>query len=362
MNLKIKTYKLQTLLNRAMKGSSLNKMIPLTNLMLLKVKDNTLTAVTTDATNYLYVSMEDEFTEDFEVVVMTDLFVKLVSKLTSEYVEMSVDNDVLTVVGNGEYKIELPLDEEGNLISYPDPADTFNAVSSFRIKRDDIQKILMTAKASLSTETDAMCYTGYYVGDRIVTTDTEVMCGINRDIGFSDNSVLIYASTMDLLDLMSEAIIDCSIDDNNGILFKTKNCTVCGKVMDCVDDFQIDVISDLLALDFTSTCTFKKFELMQVLDRVSLFVGVYDKNCVYLTFAEDGLLVQSMQTNSSEVLKYVSIDNFKVFTCCIDVEMLKAQIKAYTSDLVELQYGRDNAIKLVDGDTVQIVCLQDDIR
>ena len=167
---------------------------------------------------------------------------------------------------------------------------------------------------------------------------------------------------MDLLDLMSEAIIECSIDDDNGILFKTKNCTVCGKVMDCVDDFQIDVISDLLALDFTSTCTFKKFELTQVLDRVSLFVGVYDKNCVYLTFTEEGLLVQSMQTNSSEMLNYVSVDDFKSFTCCIDVEMLKAQIKAYTSDLVELQYGRDNAIKLVDGDTVQIVCLQDDVR
>lgn len=362
MKLKIKTYVLQTLLAKAVKGASLNKMIPLTNLMSIKVAEGVLTITTTDATNYLYVSVTDEFEEDFEVVVMTDLFVKLISKLTCEFVEMTVADDVLTVVGNGEYKIELPLDEEGNMIKYPNPAEEFKSTYSFTIKREDIQKILMTAKASLSVETDAMCYTGYYVGDKIVTTDTEVMCGINRDIGFSNNSVLIFPSTMDLLDIMSDAEIECGVDADNGILFRTSNCTVCGKVMDCVNDFQIDVISDLLELDFSSTCKFDKLALLQVLDRVSLFVGVYDKNCVYLTFTENGLLVQSMQTDSSETLKYASVSNYKSFTCCVDVEMLKAQIKAYTSSLVELQYGRDNAIKLVDDDTVQIVCLQDDLR
>ena len=161
---------------------------------------------------------------------------------------------------------------------------------------------------------------------------------------------------------MTDAEIRVSLDDNNGIMFVTGNCVVCGKVMSCVDDFQIDVISELLEQDFPSACVFSKSEFLQVLERVSLFVGMYDKNCIYLTFTENGLLVQSKQTNSSETLKFVSARNFKTFTCCIDVEMLKTQIKAYTDDNIELQYGRENAIKLVDGDTVQIVCLQDDIR
>ena len=364
MYLEIKTYKLNNLLTKAVKGASMNKMIPLTNLMSISAKDDRLTIITTDATNYLYVSEADEFEGDeFEVVVVAELFVKLISKLTSEYVELTMEEDeVLTVKGNGEYKIELPLDEEGNLIKYPNPAESFDPTYNFKIKRDDIQKILMTAKASLSTETDAVCYTGYYIGDRIVTTDTEVMCGINRDIGFSKSSVLIFASTMDLLDIMTDKLVDCSTDNNNGILFRTSNCTVCGKVMDCVDDFQIDVISDLLEMDFDSTCKFKKFELMQALERVSLFVGVYDKNCVYLTFTEDVLCIESMRDNSVETLKYESLENYKSFTCCVDVEMLKTQIKAYTSDYVVMQYGRDNAIKLVDDDTVQIVCLQEDLR
>lgn len=362
MELKIGALKLQSLLVKALKGSSMNKMIPLTNFVSISVKDGEMVITTTDATNYLYIKSAIDFDGDFNVVVEADILHKLISKITCDYVELLVDDGVLTVVGNGTYKIELPLDEEGNTIKYPNPAESFNVVRSFKVKRDDIQKILMTAKASLSEETDALCYTGYYIGDRIVTTDTEVMCGINRDIGFSNESVLIYASTMDLLDLMSDTAIECSVDSDNGIMFKTANCVVCGKVMDCVNDFQIDVISDLLGLDFESTCKFKKHELMDALERVSLFVGVYDKNCVYLTFTEEGMLIQSMQTNSTETLKYESVDNYKSFTCCIDVEMLKTQIKAYTSEIIELQYGRDNAIKLLDDDTVQIVCLQDDLR
>ena len=362
MNLKIKTYVLQNMLNKAVKGASMNKMIPLTNLMSIRVADKVITIETTDATNYLYVSDTIDSEGELNVVVMADIFCKLISKLTSEYVELSVDDDILTVIGNGKYKIELPLDDEGSLVKYPDPIKKFDSTYSFAIKRDDIQKVLATAKASLSTSTDAICYTGYYISDKIVTTDTEVMCGINRDIGFSTNPVIIFPSTMDLLDLMSDTQIQCSYDDNRSIVFTTKNCSVYGKVMDCVDDFQIDEISGLLEQDFDSTCTVKRQELLNVLDRVSLFVGAYDKNCVYLTFTDDGLNVQSMQTNSSETLNYASVINFKSFTCCIDVEMLKSQIKAYTSDSVDIQYGRDNAIKLVDGDTVQIVCLQEDNR
>ena len=75
-----------------------------------------------------------------------------------------------------------------------------------------------------------------------------------------------------------------------------------------------------------------------------------------------GLCIESMRDNSVETLKYESLENYSSFTCCVDVEMLKTQIKAYTNDYVVMQYGRDNAIKLVDDDTVQIVCLQEDLR
>lgn len=60
MKLQIKTTKLQEMLARAIKGASNNKLIPLTSLIAISLKDGELTLITTDATNYLYVRDDAE--------------------------------------------------------------------------------------------------------------------------------------------------------------------------------------------------------------------------------------------------------------------------------------------------------------
>ena len=59
--------------------------------------------------------------EDFYVVVQVEQFSKLIGKMTCETISLEVNDGILNVKGNGDYKIELPLDEEGNTIQFPDP-------------------------------------------------------------------------------------------------------------------------------------------------------------------------------------------------------------------------------------------------
>jgi hypothetical protein len=101
---------------------------------------------------------------------------------------------------------------------------------------------------------------------------------------------------------------------------------------------------------------------MQLLDRLSIFVSAYDKNGIFLTFTQEGLQIDSKQSNSSELVNYIESSNFKPFTCCIDIEMLSSQVKANTSDSIEIYYGKDSAIKLQEGNTTQIIALLDDDR
>ena len=125
MKLALKTEKLKEMVSRAVKGVGNNKLIPLTSLMAIEVKDNKLTLITTDATNYLYVCEDKIVADDFYVVVDANVFSKLISKMTCENVTLEVSSGiwVLNVKGNGNYKIELPLDENGEPIKYPDPVD-----------------------------------------------------------------------------------------------------------------------------------------------------------------------------------------------------------------------------------------------
>ena len=360
MKLTTNTSTLQTMVAKSMKGASCNKMIPLTSLMAIQLKDHTLTLITTDATNYLYVKADKIDGDDFYVVVQAEMFSKLISRLTCEKVSIELKENALNVKGNGSYSIELPLNEEGELIVYPDPlAKAEGLEEQDDINLSTIRLILNTAKASLAETNEVPCYTGYYVGDSIVSTDTYKICGI--DIALFAKPALISPETMNLLDLLSDEKIKV-FRKGNTIVFESHDCDVYGKTMDSLEDFQIDVISDLLNQEFCSSCKVSKDSLLQLLDRLSLFVSAYDKNGIYLTFTREGLQSDSKQANSSELLPYVESANFKDFTCCIDIEMFRSQVKANTGSTINIQYGEDNAIKMTDGNVTQIVALLEDDR
>lgn len=357
MKVTLNTTKLKEMVARAIKGVGNNKLIPLTSLMAIELKDSVLTLITTDATNYLYIKEDKVVGDDFYVVVDANQFSKLVSKMTSENITLSVKENVwiLEVKGNGNYRIELPLDENGQPIKYPDPNSSLTAVKDCgTVNRTTIQVILDTLKPSLALTLENPCYTGYYVGDRVVATDACKIADMNVEL--FDEPTLISSEMMDLLAVMSAEKI--KVDRvNDSLVFSTPDCIVYGKVLDGIDDFAIDAITELVNTEYNSCCKVSKNVLLQVLDRLSLFVGPYDKNAIILTFTKDGLQISSLATSGVEMVSYTGSDNFTEFTCPIDVNMFMQEVKAIQSDVIELYYGDDNAVKLVDGNITIIVAL-----
>lgn len=359
MKLQMNTEKLKDMVSRAIKGAGNNKLIPITSLLAIEAKNDKLTLITTDATNYLYIVENKVVADDFYVVVDANLFSRLVSKLTCDNVILEIDNNILKVNGNGNYKIELPLDENGDLIKYPDPVAKLD-LSTAKVKvinRSTVQVILDTLKSALAVTIENPCYTGYYVGQNVVATDTYKIASMA--IPMLDEPKLISPEFMDLLSVMTTEKIELYVI-NGDIVCSAPDCVVCGKFMEGLEDYAIDAIMELVNTSFSSVCSIPKSTLLQLLDRLSLFVGPYDKNAIQLTFTQDGLQVSSKTANSVELIKYVASDKFKDFTCSIDIQMFVNEIKAIQNDIVELYYGEDNAIKMTDGNITIIVALLED--
>lgn len=367
MKLTINTATFQNMVAKAVKGAGMNNDLLITQLMSISLNDNRLTLTTTDNNNYLYVKQEKVAGDDFSVVVMADKFAKLISKLTCKEVTLEISEskdgelDKLVIKGNGKYVLELPYDENGELIEFPDPLSetTDDFYSSGTIQLSTVRHILNTAKAALLVGKDDMCYSDYYCGDRVVSTDTYKICGI--DVKIFDEPKLISPELMDLLDVMSTENIDVRYKDNV-VIFETPEVDVYGSVDEGIEQYQIDAISGLLDEQFPSSCKIEKAPLLQMLDRLSLFVDVFDKNSVYLTFTKDGLMVSSKQDNGSEIIPYKASEEFKDYTCCLDIDLFKTQVKAYQDDIIELLYGKENSIKFTCGNTKQIIALADDDR
>lgn len=369
MKLTINTATFQNMVAKAVKGAGMNNDLFITQLMSISLKDNRLTLTTTDNNNYLYVRQDKVAGDDFNVVVAVDKFSKLISKLTCQEVTLEVSEgkegelDKLTVKGNGKYVLELPYDEEGELIDYPNPLENEDAEkfwNSSEVKLSTIRHILSTAKAALLVGKEDMCYSDYYVGSRVVATDTYKICGI--DVKIFDEPRLISPQLMDLLDVMSSENIDIRYDEDT-VIFETPEVTVYGKTDEGVKDYQIDAISSLLDEKFPSSCKIEKAPLLQMLDRLSLFVDTFDKNSVYLTFTKDGLVVSSKQNSGEEIIPYKESTDFTDYTCCLDIDLFKTQVKAYQLDIIEILYGKENSIKLTMSETTrQVIALADDDR
>lgn len=361
MELTIKTQTLQNLVSKSIQCVSNNKLIPITSLMNIKVKNNRLTLTTTDATNYFYVTCEDKFDcEDFETSVIAELFTKLVLKTTSSEITLAIANGILEVRGNGTYKIEMPLDENGGVIKFPSKLPEMEPPVTGEIKLSTVNTILNYNKPSLAISMELPSLTTYYCADKVVTSDQYKICSTGITM-FENDSLLITSQFMELLGIMSEENINYYIS-SDCILFWDKYETVYAPRTEGIETFPINAINGLVESEFKSRCKLSRTAVEDVLSRLSLFVSPYDKKGIYLTFTKDGLMFSSKKSSGTELVPYITSENFSDFTCCIDVEMLKTQIAAQTGESVDMYYGFDRALKMVDKNITQIVAFMEDDR
>ena len=351
--MKIKTEQLKKLVSKSINGLGNDKLIPLTQFIGIKAEDGNITLTTTDTTNYLYVYGEVEDTEIIQVTAFAEQFAKLISKMTSAEIELEVVNSTLHIIGNGDYTLELPLDENGELIVFPDPYSEVSDKTDGTIKIAEIKTIIESIKPSLSSSDELPSIKNYFVGDNVIATDRYKIASF--DNAMLNKEVLMSSKLMDLLSL-----VDTDIKYHiakNYMVFEGDNVSIFSKQADDVSEYPIDAIEKLINQDFKSVCKVNKNNFIALLERIALFVGKYDDKAVRLYFEKDGIRVSNKNRKSSEVIDYIDSKKFKAYDCTIDVDMLLSQLKAYGSDAVEIHYNNDSCIKFVDGSIVQIVAL-----
>ena len=360
--LSIKTSKLQEMVARAVKGAKNDKVLPLTQMIAIRLKDNVLTLITTSITNTLYIREDKVDGNDFYVVVPVEKFSKLIARLTSDTVSMEIDekSKSLVIKGNGNYNVEIEYDEDEEIVNFPDPLSEMELEDdAVELRSSTIRTILSTLRPALAQTLENPCYTGYYVGEKVVATDRFLINALNVEL--FEEPRLIRPEVMDLFECMTAEEIHADFQDSIAV-FSSPDCIIYSRDLEGIEDYAIDAISNFIDLEFGSTCKIPKSQLLQLLDRLQLFVTDYDKGGIYLTFTKEGLQITSKASSAIELIPYVESADFKDYTCCIDINMLVKQVKAYAGDSIEIWYGSDSAIKFVRDNITQIIALLEDDR
>lgn len=354
MKLTIGTARLQALLSKAIKGAGCNDVIPKTGLISIKLHEGELTLTTTDDTNWLTLIENGVSGDEFYVAVKVDLLTKLVSKMTCENVTLEVTDSSLEVSGNGKYQIALDIEDDGSLVKLTNPADNFKTGHKIgTVNNGTVRTILTSVKPALATDADESPWNiNYYVGNNVTATDSYTVADYKG--GFLSEPKLISPIVMDLLGLFSDSVIDVWADGDK-MMFISDSGTLYSIIPDGIEHYSIEDINALVSQKFGFSCTVVKSALLNLLDRIALFVGIYDNGMITLVFGKDGLTVESRY--ATETIPYVKNDDSDEFVCKTDVATLVTQVKAQTGSEITIEYGEENAIKIIDGDITSVIAL-----
>ncbi len=360
MKFTIATDVLKRLVVKAEKGASNNKLLPLTGFLGISLKEKTLKLETTDMTNYVSAIEHNVEGEDFEVVVTLDSFSKIVSKTTVDTITLEFDNKSLKFIGNGTYNIELPLNEESELIKFPKYTFIPNG-DALTINYDDIRSIINANKSCIATDNSVPALTYYYCGDEVISTNQTNIC--LNEISLFGEPVLISNRMMDLVSLFGGDTITVELGDN-AIRFSNGGYTVYGKLFNNIEDYPAEPIEAYLTAPFAYNCKLNKDALLGAMDRLVIFSDKLDDGHLNLKFEKSKLKISNKANTSFEEIAYLNVIEGEEeinYSCALSYDLFKNQIASNSTDVIDLYFCDENdvCVKIVDNNITKITSLQE---
>ena len=358
MQLVILTKTLQTMVSKVIKGAGNNKLLPLTGMVHINLKDKVLSLTTTDMNNYVTIKETGINGDDMDIVMPVDTFAKIVAKTTTETTTIEYDNHFIKLKGNGTYSLPVSVDEEGNNVTFPE----FNFPDVFEtdvITLANIRSVIDNNSACLTTDMTTPCLTGYYFDKNVITTDSVAIC-LNQIKMFSE-PVLLSPELVNLLNLFSAEKITVQRAEEK-IKFISSNVIVCGIVMnDVIDEYPVEAIESYLDAKFQNSCKINKDSLMGVLDRILIFVDeVVDQFVANITFSPKGMLIQNKNNTANELITYVGNNVItESYNCSLNIVALRNMINSCNVDNIVIYFGHEDdvCIKIEAEHIVKIIAL-----
>ena len=148
----------------------------LTEIVELNTIDDYLYFNITNQEYYVSVKFKMDSPETLHAAVNANLFLKLIDKTTTPNIELSVIDNTLVVKGNGEYKIPMNADGEGNLGFLP-TIELNNVVAEMDIPAETLNSLITYNSKEIQTKIISKpVQQMYYIDEQGCITFTQGAC------------------------------------------------------------------------------------------------------------------------------------------------------------------------------------------
>ena len=365
----IKTKDLQDVCKKVLSAIDTSISDSITEVVELKSLEDSLTISITNNEYYVSSIIKTTSVENLLATVNAKIFLGLVSKITTENIELSVvDNKVLVVKGNGTYK--LPFVFKNDELVRVSPITIENPTCEFDLNSDVLKSINKYnskefLKSGLRKSTQKM----YYIDQEGAITFTVGAC-VNKFTLPKDIKFVVIEKFAKLFSLFDSEKVNFSFGYNVGVnslpsaVFELSNATTKFVAIIGDNDYLLKSIPTRAIRAranelYPYSVVIEKSTLLEALDRISLFSqqDVY-VSYTHLYFDNDGLTIYDTKKTNNEEIAYASsveLDEPWEYTCLVDSNDLKIALETCTSQYLTLNFGNGQAINLVYDNVVNIM-------
>lgn len=369
---RVKLDTLRTIINNVGKAAVYDKVRPLTTVIQLKFSSEGFSVIATDGGNTAFQKDTSvRFTDELSVAVDADLFKNLVSKLSTEYVEIvfNPSNRTINVIADGTFTLQEVYDKgTGEAVNIELPYTAQD--SEFKVIDINLFKHLLS-KVSVFASNPSVNpnYSGIFCADKICATDRFNIGIINNVEALVNEKFYLEPSFVELLlgldfgENAKIAIVKSSPDSlGEAVIIQSNNAYLAGPVKPNGETYPIDTLNKILSTKFTDTITVNKSNILSALDRVALFVNeLLDKDAIEIKLSPTLMIINSLTKTSDEKLSVnCTTSNMPPFK--LDLKNTIKAIKNIESDNVVFKVSPDNngSVMIVDDSITEMLAIVND--
>ena len=304
-----------------------------------------------------------------DATVNASLFLKLISQMTSETVEFSVDDNSLVVIGNGTYNIPLIYDDD-KILKIPG-IDINNITSTFNIDSNILLSILNYNSKELNKPIITKpVQKFYYVDNEGCITSTSGLC-INNFTLEKPIKMLLSPKVVKLFKLFDSDQtvkftygIDLLFDDiyQPRVRFETDNISITAKLpsdASLMSQINAKAMRDATNINNPYTILVNKTSLLQTINRFMLFGSnsFIDQICDF-EFNQSGFALSNSRNKNSEELNYMNnselSENFE-YKASLNLIDLKNIVDACNDSVVQFRFGSGTSFILKQGSVDNVI-------
>ena len=349
-----------------------NELSAITETLELVTKGNFLYINVTNREYFAQVKIDINEEIDFHATVNATLFLKLISQVTTDTVEIDIKDTYIIVKANGTYKIPLIFDGE-KLLELPE-INIENPTNQFNIPSSILKSILnYNSKELLKGTISKPVQKLYYVDDQGAITFTNGAC-VNSFTLEQPIKLLFNNRLVKLFKLFNDENVKFTLgfDSISEDIIQTKvrfesSSIVLTAILSCDDSLLMSVpvaaIRGRAHGEYPYSVNVNKYDMLQTINRLLLFnsVGGSNKEVIkpYSTFefGKDSVTIYDINKENKEIVNYNNsvVECEGGYTAILDLIELKMTLENCAEQYLNIHFGDHTAMVITRGQIANVV-------